>query len=133
MNDYKRINTQQASRAPGRTEYDDALATMGMRIRKAVAEGYNVPSDNGSHNKQYNRQPLPSHIDQPPALTNQYSTMDSTCSSSNLSEWQQQQYHQPQLVTIDQGPGPQSNKRKFVDDEEYVHPQYGALNLDENF
>lgn len=123
---------------------EEALSSIGMRVRKAVAEGYNVgqspepqysnvpaysniPANlphnqaevvNKSSHPQYRRMPLPGHIDEPPMLSNQFSTMDSTMSLSNLSGWNGQ--------TIGQG-FDGGNKRKYDDIE------YGDLRLDEEF
>lgn len=140
MNDYKRVSTPQ-SRAPPRTEYDDILSTMGMKIRKAVSEGYSVPNSNNGlrGSSPFNRPSLPDHMDKPPSLTDRYSTLDS--SSSNLSAWEQRPV---QLTTI--STPQETNKRKFVDEDndfggqgqgqghgEYFHPQYGQLKFNEEF
>ncbi|ODV77703.1 uncharacterized protein CANTADRAFT_7206 [Suhomyces tanzawaensis NRRL Y-17324] len=66
-----------------------ALSTIGMRIRKAVAEGYSLPNheqysySNGP--SQFQRVPLPANMSQPPSLTNMGSTVES--SGSRLGEW----------------------------------------------
>ncbi|GEQ66796.1 hypothetical protein JCM33374_g459 [Metschnikowia sp. JCM 33374] len=82
-----------------------SLATLGMRIRKAVAEGHaggsrysynpnwsfdrpqneqsHIPSDSQPRNL-FERTPLPAHMSQPPPLTNAGSTFQS---GSNVSEW----------------------------------------------
>lgn len=108
------------------SEYEQALSTLGMRIRKLVADGYMVPKQQISAPQ---RQPLPDHISQPPSLTNQYSTFES---GSNLSEWQ----NRPVRVHTLGSETP--TKRKLHDDEsegynEYVHPQYGSLSFNEEF
>lgn len=135
MNDYKRSMTQPVSGS--NDEITQQLATMGMRIRKSVADGYNVPqsttygSDTYSYNNNGNirRQPLPSHLSQPPSLTNQSSTFDS---GSNISEWERtNQLHTPAIQTLS---SPSRNKRKHNEEQDnYVHPTYGSLKFNEEF
>lgn len=73
-----------------------SLATLGMRIRKAVADGYALRENaNLSYDPQYftrqlygrlaiERVPLPQGVSTPPALTNDGSTFQS---GLNVSEW----------------------------------------------
>lgn len=90
-----------------RSDDEKTLSTLGMRVRKAVAEGYKVDTNpyqgyNQGNTFTYNklsnhvnyqepnpqlhpstrRMPLPHHIENVPALTNAYSTFE-----SNASEW----------------------------------------------
>lgn len=128
-----------------------SLSTLGMRIRKAVAEGYKVDSPN-SYNSQhignqissvqnlqharspFERVPLPANMGQPPALTSAGSTFQS---GLNVSEWGASSMN---VVTIPLL-GPASNKRKFEDNEPQVrHPtfeeyshRHGQLQFDEDF
>lgn len=146
---YKRVAT--TSIPPDhRSEQDNALASIGMRIRKAVAEGYNTGNQfqgfNQANTFTYNsninyqdpnpvtnpstrRMPLPNHIEQPPSLTNRFSTFES---SSSISDWQQRQ---TPVMTL-----PTSNKRKLDrDDDEFadieVHNEvnHGTLKFNEDF
>lgn len=130
-----------------------ALSTIGMRIRKAVAEGYNT-GDNNNHsavmnNGMYNpyytpqfdqqqqqqqqqqnsrRMPLPGHLDQPPSLMGAGSTIDSC---SNLSEWEARS---APITTL---PGAIQNKRKHEEEPEIsmedYKSRYGALSFNEDF
>ena len=73
-----------------------ALSTIGMRIRKSIMDGhpgnsqysYNPQFGTQSASSQptplYQRTPLPSHMSQPPSLTNEGSTFQS---GLNVSEW----------------------------------------------
>lgn len=73
-----------------------SLATLGMRIRKAVADGYALRENaNLSYDPQYftrqqynrpaiERVPLPQGVSEPPSLTNEGSTFQS---GLNVSEW----------------------------------------------
>ncbi|EGV61611.1 hypothetical protein CANTEDRAFT_115067 [Yamadazyma tenuis ATCC 10573] len=127
MNDYKRIMTHPAP--AGKSEEENTLATLGMRIRKSIADGYSGPSHSSysyKGNANVKRQPLPSHVSQPPALSNSSSTFDS---SSSLSEWDSS--FSSVLQTI---PQVSSNKRRMEDSENsYIHPVYGVLRTDEEF
>lgn len=170
-----------------------SLSTLGMRIRKSVADGYNVPSNNyngynaysemgyanhGEHKRaepkalgifggnqngsnidfEPSRVPLPTHMSQPPALTNAGSTIG-TC--SNLSEWENNYAsHVPAITTLGVFDQSTKGKRKFDDiDEssasysngaaissgaisgstnydistEYYKAKYGELKFDEDF
>ena len=150
-----------------------SLSTLGMRIRKSVADGYNVPSNKYNGYNAYDRMgytshgeygrvepkaigifggnqdgsnidyeparvPLPTHMSQPPALTNAGSTIG-TC--SNLSEWENNYAsHAPPISTLgvfDQGT---KGKRKFDDiDEDAVtygsgaSAGYGAISGNTNY
>lgn len=126
-----------------------SLATLGMRIRKAVSEGYKVDSPN-SYNSQYigtrlppqqqqqdpqsfQRVPLPSNISQPPALTNAGSTFQS---GLNVSEWGAPSMNFTTIPLQLSG-----NKRKFLEDEPEVpallfegySARHGQLQFDEDF
>lgn len=69
------------------------LATIGMRIRKSVSDGYSIAHE-ASYKRDYEfqpksqqsfmRVPLPGNVDAPPSLTNQGSTFQS---GLNVSEW----------------------------------------------
>lgn len=67
-----------------------SLATLGMRIRKVVADGYSVSHEASykhglsTPQRSFTRVPLPGNIDTPPALTKEGSTFQS---GSNVSEW----------------------------------------------
>lgn len=128
-----------------------ALSTIGMRIRKAVAEGYNTGDNsllspvmnNGMHNPYYTpqyeqpqqqqqqnfrRMPLPGHMDQPPSLMGAGSTIDSC---SNLSEWD---LRSAPITTI---PSFKQGKRKHEDEHgdniEDYKSRYGPLSFNEEF
>ena len=138
--------TQMHSFQPQHENPDIAsLATIGMRIRKSVADGYSVSHD-ASYNhglpqtpqsqRSFNRVPLPSNIDMPPALTNQGSTFQS---GSNVSEWGMPSM--PVQTMPLQGNG---SKRGFEEDEprqfgmdkpslEAYNNAYGQLRFDEEF
>lgn len=121
-----------------------ALATIGMRIRKSVADGYSVTHEASynhglpqiSSQRSFNRVPLPGHMDQPPALNNQGSTFQS---GSNVSEWGMPSM--PLQTMPLQGNG---SKRGFEEDIprqfgmdkpslEYYNGAYGELKFDEDF
>ncbi|KAK6201571.1 uncharacterized protein RJT21DRAFT_120627 [Scheffersomyces amazonensis] len=132
----------QASIQPQNVVSEDvaALSTIGMRIRKAVSDGYSVPNANNySYSNNMQRVPLPSHLDQPPSLTNMGSTLDS--SSSCLAEWDSRyQINNAPLQTIDQGIN--YNKRKLDDSEDLYNrgtdaamyaSKYGELKFHEDF
>lgn len=78
--------------------YSNELQTMGMRIRKAISDGYQTPDNLLSqlNNQQrveqqqsvFTRVPLPSNVVTPPLLSNATSSMYSTYGSSNLEEWE---------------------------------------------
>ncbi|KAK6465900.1 hypothetical protein DFJ63DRAFT_310983 [Scheffersomyces coipomensis] len=126
-----------------------SLSTIGMRIRKAVSDGYNNPNSDVnqySYQSQFTagsyiqRVPLPSHMmDQPPSLTNMGSTLDS--SASNLAEWDSKyQINNAPIQTIDQGIN--YNKRKLDDhdtgddqrnDVNLYTSKYGELKFNEEF
>lgn len=115
-----------------------SLATIGMRIRKLVADGYSVSHeasyDRGMPQRTFNRVPLPNNMDMPPPLTNQGSTFQS---GSNVSEWGASMPLQTMPL---QGNG----KRGFEEDEprlfgtnkpslEQYNSTYGQLKFDEEF
>lgn len=114
----------------------DTLATIGMKIRKSVMDGYqtgnnysynyhnnyvtnnssfnNYNTDSSFNNNSFNRQPLP--ISQPPALSSTGSTFESSTS----------EYHfNTRKRTLDDD----------VVDKKHVLPplSFGVLQLDENF
>lgn len=111
----------------------EALATIGMRIRKSVADGYNRGSG-----VPVSRTPLPAHMSQPPALTNIGSTVDL---GSNLLLWEG--FSLPPVVI----PQAASTKRKLDDyDDGYGEndddrplsledytARHGGLSFNENF
>ncbi|CUM65096.1 uncharacterized protein PRCAT00002721001 [Priceomyces carsonii] len=107
-----------------------ALATVGMRIRKAVAEGYSVPSN--VLNNSFLRVPLPSNLTKPPGLTSSGSTFDS---GSNLAEWNEKLSTPLQTIDVPST----GNKRKLdemalsdVNLNQYQE-KYGALKFNEEF
>lgn len=127
-----------------------ALSTIGMRIRKAVAEGYSVQSpasyradsapaysisfdvNRGMNNTPAMRIPLPEGMSQPPSLSSAGSTFQS---GLNVSEWGQQ----VNVVTI---PSIMSTKRRYDQDEtilieqpslEEYNARYGRLSFNEDF
>lgn len=130
--------------------YIASLATVGMRVRKAVAEGYNVPdrerynigfSQNGmdhtrigygGHSAEENkssgfrvpqRVPLPAHIDGPPGLSDSLLTAES---GSNLLEWEAN-YRERSILSHMQRLSPHEvagGKRKFEDVEQ--HEEFGT-------
>lgn len=113
--------------------YVASLATVGMRIRKAVADGYSVNSSY-SYNPQFGaqtgqivpgplprlgfeRSQLPAHLSAPPALTNDGSTFQS---GLNVSEWGAPNVNVTTLPLM-------GTKRKFTDEPEYNDfKQYGG-------
>lgn len=124
------------------------LSTLGMRIRKAVAEGYKVNSPN-SYNSQYigsrlsaqqpepatfERVPLPSNISQPPSLTSAGSTFQS---GLNVSEWGAPSMNVTTIPLFQLS----GNKRRFEEDEPEVRhvsfeeysARHGQLQFDEDF
>lgn len=127
-----------------------ALSTIGMRIRKAVAEGYSVQSpasyrpdsvpsyaisfdvERGMSNSASMRIPLPEGMSQPPSLSNTGSTFQS---GLNVSEWGQQ----VNVMTI---PSIMGTKRRFDQEEnisiqqpslEEYNARYGRLSFNEDF
>lgn len=116
-----------------------ALATVGMRIRKAVAEGYSVPNDAQymsplTHNYQDyqlngyantgTRVPLPLHLSEPPSLSYLGLTLDST---SSFSEWDRRLNEGPVQSIVEET----RVKRKHEVDEEQVK-DYG-IEFDNDF
>lgn len=126
-----------APAAPAAPQSADAaaLTTLGMRIRKAVADGYHTPSAAGySYNSR--RVPLPAGMEQPPALAALGSTAGD--SSSSLSEWEARGAAM-QPVTL--GAGGADAKRKmdldagysrFREEVDYAQ-KYGSLLFNEEF
>ncbi|KAI0463870.1 hypothetical protein LJB42_002878 [Komagataella kurtzmanii] len=129
---YKRQNMY--SELPKRQdESTEALQTVGMRIRKAVADGYQVPPPEPVTTPfGPRRTALPDHLQEPPSLLYGGST------ASSLSEWQND-------VNL-------TNKRKFEDyddskdfqgpDSDFLTKNrdlqgfqqvYGTLRFDEDF
>lgn len=132
------------------------LAVLGMRIRQAVSEGYNVPNRtyNGysGHSIEYIgngpsdghqgdsgnsmagvcdvgglRRSLPQHMSEPPALLNQGSTVG-TC--SNLSDWEAlQQRLEPLLQMLESAEdrSSSSGKRKYHNLQEPTIPEVRSL------
>ncbi|CCE82863.1 Piso0_002615 [Millerozyma farinosa CBS 7064] len=145
MNQHKRQMSEPVK--PGSSDpYIASLATVGMRVRKAVAEGYNVPdrdrydisgfsqngmdyarNDVGQHTAEENnstgfrvpqRVPLPAHMDGPPGLSDSLSTAES---SSNLSDWEAN-YRERSIASHMQRLSPHAGaggKRKFEDVEQH--------------
>lgn len=116
-------------------EYDPDLAkltTIGMRIRKAVQDGYSLPSDYQydrnylqQQYQEFNRSPLPNGLSQPPSLSSGGSTFESNSSSYH---WNSHREILPEVH--------QNNKRKYEQDlpelDEYKN-KYGDLKFDEKF
>ncbi|QRG36980.1 hypothetical protein FDK38_001345 [Candidozyma auris] len=119
-----------------------SLATLGMRIRKVVADGYSVSHEASykhglsTPQRSFTRVPLPGNIDTPPALTKEGSTFQS---GSNVSEWGVPSM--PVKTMPLQGNG---FKRGFDEDEprqcglnkpslEQYNESYGQLRFDEEF
>lgn len=115
-------------------DYDPDLAklsTIGMRIRKAVQDGYSVKNsyqyDRNYLQQQYqqfDRSPLPNGMDQPPSLSNSGSTFQSNGSSYD--------WNTSNLVTLEQP----CNKRKYEEElpnlDDYRN-KYGDLKFNEEF
>ncbi|CAI5759672.1 unnamed protein product [Candida verbasci] len=89
-----------------------------MRIRKSIADGYKTS---------FNRSPLPQHLNQPPALTNEGSTR----SSSNLEEWDS--YYKIQNAPFQVLPEINPMKRKREDEVANFENKYGELKFNEEF
>lgn len=119
-----------------------SLATLGMRIRKSVADGYQVAPEQQYHGHQspygtsnytsFARTPLPSHMDQPPALSSGGSTFQS---GLNVSEWGQSlsEWGSVNVTTLPTG------TKRGRDGDVVVRPTYdefvaqGGLRFDEDF
>lgn len=122
---------------PVRDATSEELAMLGMRIRKAVSEGYRTGNEYTGHNygldghlQSYERVPLPSHISQPPSLMGAGSTVDS---SSSLSEWGTKfEALQPKLQVIGEV---ENRKRKPEEapDLGTYQQRYGELAFNEDF
>lgn len=131
---------------PGRRftdETSESLATIGMKIRKSVADGYNVPGNryngyasynatgndysgemqssaasvdesNFGKNSGFSRVTLPAHLNGPPALDNSSSTIGT---SSNLEEWNHHNKLNMPVSTLENAYGTTHGfgKRKFSD------------------
>lgn len=126
-------------------ENTEALATIGMKIRKSIADGYNVPGNRYNGYASYNamgeanpcqmqnsdagtdistentptgfaRVPLPAHLNGPPGLDNSSSTMGT---SSNLEEWNHTSKLTAPVSTLENAYGTSQpfGKRKFSDYE----------------
>ncbi|KAG7193542.1 uncharacterized protein KQ657_000611 [Scheffersomyces spartinae] len=106
------------------------LATLGMRIRRAVAQGYNnVQVDEEALNNK--RTTLPAHLAAVPSLMGGGSTIES---SSDVASWESR--YQPVLQTIEQIEPSRKSKRRYEDDDELVdrhEHEYGGLRFDEEF
>lgn len=134
MTTHKRQMNQASE--PQETNPDIAsLATLGMRIRKAVSDGYSVgPTDHASSynhglTPSYSREALPQHMDGPPGLSSSGSTMGSTMS---FSEWDSRydiQNAPLQVLPVSR------NKRKHDDSEEtpVFEEKYGSLAFNVEF
>ncbi|KAH3675513.1 hypothetical protein WICPIJ_009344 [Wickerhamomyces pijperi] len=105
----------------GTSPYQQELSTVGMRIRKSVAEGYQTskatPSSNGQSTVEFGgfkRIPLPSNVVVPPLLSN----MESSARASSFEEWDNNL--ELRLQRIDQGLQSQGfNKRSFSSLDEF--------------
>lgn len=126
---YKRQLSHQI--APQQENADIAsLSVIGMRIRKAVAEGYKTGNLSSAPPPSFSRVPLPQNLEQPPALVSLGSTFQS---GSNLSDYGSFSVPSTTLPTF-------SNKRRLDDEEPQVRSAYeefceqnGQLRFDEEF
>lgn len=129
--DTKRRTRQQP---PVRDSQTELLAMLGMRIRKAVSDGYSTGDhyDGLTHtapaSQGFSRMPLPAHMDQPPSLMGAGSTMDS---SSSLSGWENRIYAQPLQVIDNVSHG--KRKAEETPDLGTYRQRYGELAFDEEF
>lgn len=104
-----------------------ALSTIGMRIRKAVADGYSTPSaahySYGSEPITSRRVPLPAGMDEPPSLMGSGSTMGT---SSNLSSsWEATaSAHTMQPMTIPDYQNAFFGKRKLDGEQDNGYTRY---------
>lgn len=125
------------------------LATIGMRIRQAVSQGYQTSSNvydgtasynNANNFSQYDsrRVPLPGNLQQPPSLTNMGSTYQSSAGSS-LAEWDSKyDIQNAPLQTLERDSS--KLKRKHDDENVQIHSnlseyenKYGSLSFNETF
>ncbi|KAK6456631.1 uncharacterized protein RJT20DRAFT_126569 [Scheffersomyces xylosifermentans] len=154
MTDTHKRQMNQAS-VPQNENADIAkLSTIGMRIRKAVADGYQVTEGNNNYDGttsysspnygntfESRRVPFPSHLEHPPSLTNVGSTYQS--GGSSMAEWDSRyQVNNAPLQTLSE---PGKLKRKFNDDYEEqasaptvvdlnaYQSKYGQLSFTEEF
>lgn len=133
---HKRLLSQPIEQQTRRFDTPEAaaLTTLGMRIRKAVAEGYKTESsspyngirqDTGSA---FERVALPAHLSQPPALTSDGSTFQS---GLNVSEWNSQ-YSPVTLPMETTKRGRDGEPVHHLTYEEYS-AQHGLLLFNEDF
>lgn len=87
----QQLSSQESTEISTKSPYQHQLSTMGMRIRKSVADGYQTssvsPSSNGEATVSYGgfkRVPLPSNVVVPPLLSN----MTSSARGSSFEEWE---------------------------------------------
>lgn len=121
-----------------------ALGTIGMRIRKAIADGYSTPSaahySYGGEPINNRRVPLPAGMDEPPSLMN--STGSTVGTASNLSSWESNTSVQTTTISDYQNSffngkrkldlEQDSGYSKFRDDVDYTK-KYGSLLFNEEF
>lgn len=153
---YKKVNyngiTQTVPLDPTTVE----LQSIGMRIRKAVADGYSTPKSNGystDFQQQYIQQqqqqhqqssapqrvPLPSHISQPPGLSyGSSSTLDGESFDLRfllLTQQPQQNFANKKRQRDDDDGlaehNPQINNKDVP--VEYFEHKYGSLSFNEEF
>lgn len=126
---YKRQLSHQITPQPENTDVA-SLSVLGMRIRKAVAEGYKTGNLSSAPPPPFSRVPLPENMERPPALVNLGSTFQS---GSNLSDYGSFAVPSTTLPTF-------SNKRRLEEEEPQVSSAYeefceqnGQLRFDEDF
>ncbi|EGW30661.1 uncharacterized protein SPAPADRAFT_62530 [Spathaspora passalidarum NRRL Y-27907] len=110
-----------------------ALQFIGMRIRKAVADGYQVTQEQQpQQTQQFARPSLPAHLDAPPSLINGGSTAGST---SSMEEFDSYYKINNAPVMINTTYYENKYKRSFdaVDEVEIYHQKYGDLKFNEEF
>lgn len=122
-----------------------SLATIGMRIRKAVADGYRGTTDHQyslQHQFQQEQQqaprlfarvPLPLSMEQPPSLTNMGLTIDSSC--LNMEEWDSKYaIHNAPISRLDVDIRGSKRKHDAGNDGALnFEAKYGLLSFNEDF
>lgn len=95
---------------------------MGMRIRKAVSDGYSTAPFAASAT----RAPLPAHLSQPPLL------VFGGSSGSLMSEWEEQAPSQPHVEVIHLGTAKRPRDEAALSLDDYQQ-RYGQLSFSEEF
>lgn len=119
-------NQSQARYGSGNPD-TEALSTLGMRIRKAVSDGYNTPNASsysyGDQSYVNRRVPLPAGMDEPPSLVG--STGSTVGTASNLSDWgNTASVPVAHPVTIPENPVEAFTKRKFEANQDTGYSRY---------